>query len=80
MKNAMFAITCGALLVVPGCHTFDGVGRDISALGRGVSHVANEVREEVFVADADSTRVARAGEPCDPGAGELAGGNGLPRC
>ena len=62
-----------------GCYTVDGVGQDIEAVGRGVSHVAAEVREEVFTPDA-SVPVAEAGEPCDPSAGELAGGNGLPAC
>ena len=80
MKTAKIALAVAALLAVPGCNTFEGVGKDISSLGRGVSHVANETRDALFAPAPQHARVASAGEPCDPAAGELAGGTGLPRC
>ncbi|MBR9835007.1 MAG: entericidin A/B family lipoprotein [Alphaproteobacteria bacterium] len=79
MRRIAFAALLLAPVGLAGCYTVDGVGQDVSAAGRGISHVANEVREEVFEPD-PSVPVAEAGEPCDPAAGELAGGSGLPAC
>ncbi|MEM1036362.1 MAG: entericidin A/B family lipoprotein [Pseudomonadota bacterium] len=91
MRTALFALT--GLLILPACSTISGVGKDVSAVGRGISHVADEVREEVFVRDSDrryaETRYTNQSsvrptvvvkEPCDPSAGELRGGSGLPPC
>ncbi len=82
MRQVIFGLAVIGIAALPACSTFDGVGKDISAAGRGVSHVANEVREEVFTPRNYASRrpVARAGEPCDASAGELAGGSGLPPC
>lgn len=79
MKKYAFVALLAAPAALAGCYTVDGVGQDVSAAGRGISHVANEVREEVFETET-SVPVAEAGEPCDPAAGELAGGSGLPAC
>lgn len=74
-----YLYTClAAATLLPACATVEGVGKDISAVGRGVSHVATEVRDEVFSPQPRRT-VASAGQACDPNP-ELAGGNGLPPC
>ena len=81
MRRIILGLALAGTGSLSGCYTVDGVGQDIEAAGRGVSHVANEVREEVFTPeDGQPVPVAEAGEPCDPSAGELAGGNGLPAC
>lgn len=79
MKQAIFGCAMAGLIFLPACSTFEGVGKDISAVGKGVSHVANEVREEVFMPKPRYASV-EVGQPCDPSAGELDGGNGLPPC
>ena len=71
------------------CNTISGVGKDVSALGKGVTHMADEVGDEFFGASRRNTRtvyvqpqrrgVATAGQPCDPYSGELSGGS-LPPC
>ncbi|MDJ0920160.1 MAG: hypothetical protein QNI84_03470 [Henriciella sp.] len=70
------AIICGML---PACSTVDGVGRDIQAVGGGVSHLANEARDEMFGPRSSNRYRAEAGDACDPYGDELAGG-GLPPC
>lgn len=58
-----------------------GVGKDVTAAGKGVTHVAYEVRDEVFGKPGPKPRgYASAGAACDPNADELLGGNGLPPC
>jgi predicted small secreted protein len=73
------------------CNTVDGVGQDVSAVGKGVSHVAVEVKEEVFGPDKTSRRfadsgavrnrngTARAGRACDP-TGNAINDTALPPC
>jgi len=81
------------LIALTGCSTVAGVGKDVSAVGRGITHVAGEVRDEVFTGGDKpryvetryrSQSAARPSvivkEPCDPNAGELRGGSGLPPC
>ena len=79
MKCIALGAGLAAIMVLPACSTFEGFGKDISAVGRGVSHVANEVREEVFMPKQQYASVS-VGQACDPTAGELDGGNGLPPC
>lgn len=80
-RPILAACALGAILLMPACHTIEGVGRDIQAVGDGVSFVARDVNNEVFGGYGDwDEGVASAGEPCDPNAGELAGGSGLPPC
>lgn len=75
------ACALSALSALPACHTIEGAGRDIQAVGGGVSYVARDINNEVFGGYGSWERgVASAGEPCDPNAGELAGGGGLPPC
>ncbi|MEM1390767.1 MAG: entericidin A/B family lipoprotein [Pseudomonadota bacterium] len=82
-----------ALVVLPACSTVSGVGKDVSAVGRGISHVADEVRDEVFGRGNDPQYVEQrysdrssasasviVKDACDPAAGELQGGSGLPPC
>ncbi|MEL8055491.1 MAG: entericidin A/B family lipoprotein [Pseudomonadota bacterium] len=91
MRTTLFALT--GLLILPACSTISGIGKDVSAVGRGISHVADEVREEVFTRDSGPRYVENryttqssvrptvvVKEPCDPSAGELKGGSGLPPC
>lgn len=56
------------LALLTGCATVNGVGEDLSTLGRGISDVAEDVQEDI-----------QDGE-CDSAAGELAGGPDLPPC
>lgn len=86
-------ISSALLLTVPllaACNTVSGVGKDVSALGKGVTHMADEVSDEFFPAPRRNTvrtvyvqpqrrGVASAGQPCDPYSGELSGGS-LPPC
>ncbi len=80
MKQVLIGAVMASLLILPACSTFDGVGKDVSAAGRGLSHVANEVRDEVFNPEPAKRAVAKAGEPCDPNSKDLKGGSGLPAC
>ncbi len=36
-------LTCGCLLIA-GCHTVEGAGRDVQAIGGGVAETADETR------------------------------------
>ena len=68
-------------LVLAGCNTLAGVGQDVTAVGKGVTHVAYEVRDEVFGKPGPKPQAyASVGEACDPNPNELRGGNGLPAC
>ena len=82
-----------SLIALTGCSTVAGVGKDVSAVGRGLTHVAGEVRDEVFTGGEKPRYVetrytsqsevrpsVMVREPCDPNAGELRGGSGLPPC
>ncbi len=71
-------LSFAVLSTLGACSTVEGVGQDIQVLGKGVSHVANEVRDEMFASSPKPT--AKAGEPCDPYADTLAGGSDLPPC
>jgi len=86
----MTGLSALAVVSLGGCSTIAGVGKDISAVGGGVTHVANEVREEVFgpgvrtsqtryTSNSTSQPTVLVSKPCDPEA-ELAGGTGLPPC
>lgn len=68
-------------MMLASCNTVAGVGKDVTAVGKGVTHVAFEVRDEVFGKPGPKPRgYAYVGEACDPSADELQGGNGLPAC
>lgn len=74
------AALAGALMLT-GCNTVIGVGRDVQAVGSGISYVARDVNNEVFGGYGSwNEGIVTAGEPCDPAAGELRGGSGLPPC
>lgn len=60
-------LIAGAILV-SGCQTVQGVGEDLSTLGRGISDTAEEVQTDIQTSE------------CDSAAGELAGGPDLPPC
>lgn len=92
MTRALF-FSLIAVCALPACSTVAGVGKDVSALGKGITHVADEARDEVFMADAEPRYVetryqsARGGDPtvivrdaCDPHTKELRGGPDLPPC
>lgn len=92
MKAFGFAVLA-ALAVMGGCSTVAGMGKDVSALGRGLTHVSDEVRDEVFTrrdqpryveqrytSESDVRPSVIVKEPCDPNADELRGGSGLPPC
>jgi len=89
MRSVLIGLV--TLSVLPACSTVAGVGQDVSALGRGITHVADEVREEVFGSRSQpryvETRYQAEGEPtvivrqaCDPYATQLRGGPDLPPC
>jgi len=80
MKNFL-GIAAAASIVLTGCNTVAGVGKDVTAVGKGVTHVAFEVRDEVFGKPGPKPQgYASVGEACDPSGDELSGGNGLPAC
>ena len=80
-KKALIAAALASSVLITGCNTVAGVGKDVTAVGKGVSHVAYEVRDEVFGKPGPKpTAYAVAGEPCDPNPSELRGGSGLPPC
>jgi len=85
-------IACLAVLAafgfLAGCNTVNGLGKDVQAVGRGVSQASVYVERQVFAPAkspqagsgvAERSATVRAGEACDP-SGELAGGRGLPPC
>ena len=91
MRVAFISLT--VLIALPACSTVAGVGKDVSAAGRGLTHIADEVRDEVFRRGEQDHYVERryfdegavgstviVKEPCDPAADELRGGSGLPPC
>ena len=81
MMKGLIAITGLAGILLAGCNTVAGVGKDVTAVGKGVSHFAYEVRDEVFGKPGPKPRgYAYAGEPCDPSGSELSGGSALPPC
>lgn len=88
-----FLAVAALLTLLPACSTVAGVGKDVSAAGRGLTHVADEVRDEVFTdrrkpryVESRYPATSAAGQsvivkqPCDPNYNELRGGNGLPPC
>lgn len=80
MKKIIGMVATAGLMLA-GCNTVAGVGKDVTAVGKGVTHVAFEVRDEVFGKPGPKPRgYAYVGEACDPTADELRGGNGLPPC
>lgn len=80
-KKSLIGSILAASLVLAGCNTMAGVGKDVTAVGKGVTHVAYEVRDEVFGKPGPKPRAyASVGEACDPNADELMGGSGLPPC
>lgn len=46
MRKFILLAFAASSFLVTGCATVAGVGQDVQAFGRGVSHFANEVREE----------------------------------
>lgn len=77
------AVALSVFLLLPACHTVEGVGRDIQAVGGGIAYVARDTNNELFggYGQWDEPRgVAEVGEPCDATGGELYGGSGLPPC
>ena len=80
MRKLVFSAAAASFLLA-GCNTVAGVGKDVTAVGKGVSHVAYEVRDEVFGKPGPKPQAyASVGEACDPYPDELRGGNGLPPC
>ena len=93
MKTAIAAVL--ALPLLSACNTVAGVGKDVQAVGSGISSASTYVQREVFGAGPRRTDVASVnyiaatpqprqptvsvGRACDPN-GELAGGEGLPPC
>ncbi|MCI4645172.1 MAG: entericidin A/B family lipoprotein [Hyphomonadaceae bacterium] len=89
MTRAKYVIA--GLLTLPflaACNTVQGVGKDVQAVGQGVSNAANYVEREMFgpqTQRSDSARISyrtasiRVGPACDPET-ELAGGANLPAC
>jgi predicted small secreted protein len=80
-----------ALPALAGCNTVSGVGKDIQAVGRGVSGASASFERALFgtpqprppvakVSYVDARGQVIAGPACDPAAGELKGGGGLPPC
>lgn len=75
------ACILGAGMALTGCNTVIGAGRDVQAVGGGISHVAREVNNELLGGYGSwNEGVASAGEPCDPAGEELSGASGLPPC
>lgn len=70
-----------ALPLLGACNTIEGVGRDVQAVGSGVTSAAQYVEREFFGPQPREVRTAQVeiGEACDP-SGELSGGSGLPPC
>jgi len=56
-KLVILALAASSFLVT-GCATVAGVGQDVQSLGRGVSHFANEVREEFTGRDKHAARTS----------------------
>ena len=80
MRKLLISAAAASFLLA-GCNTVAGVGEDVTAVGKGVSHVAYEVRDEVFGKPRPKPQgFAAVGEACDPYPDELQGGNGLPPC
>ena len=93
MKTVIAILLCLPFLAA--CNTVTGVGRDVQAVGSGISTASGYVQREVFGVGQTRTQVAsvnyiaatpQPGQPtvsvgraCDPDA-ELAGGEGLPPC
>ena len=83
MKHSklIMGVSIAASFLLTGCNTLAGVGKDVTAVGNGVTHVAYEVRDEVFGKPGPKPQAyASAGEACDPNPNELRGGAGLPPC
>lgn len=83
MRHSIHIMGAGvaASFLLAGCNTFAGVGKDVTAVGNGVTHIAYEVRDEVFGKPGPKPRAyAEVGEACDPNPGELLGASGLPSC
>lgn len=80
-KKCLIGGVLAASVALTGCNTMAGVGKDVTAVGKGVTHVAYEVRDEVFGKPGPQPRgYASVGEACDPNPDELRGGSGLPAC
>ena len=80
-SKLLMSVPIAASFLLAGCNTLAGVGQDVTAVGKGVTHVAYEVRDEVFGKPGPKPQAyATAGEPCDPNPSELRGGAGLPPC
>jgi predicted small secreted protein len=44
MRKIVVLAAAAAALLVAGCNTVEGVGRDVSAAGRAVSHTASDAK------------------------------------
>ncbi|MFN7056167.1 hypothetical protein [Hyphomonas sp.] len=79
--SMMMPLAAGGAFLLTGCHTVEGVGRDIQAVGTGIAYVARDTNDQLFGGYGGSPQgTAEVGEPCDALGDELAGGSGLPPC
>lgn len=80
MKKVLGLVAVTALLLA-GCNTISGAGQDLTAVGKGVSHVAGEVRDEIFGKPGPKpTGFTSVGQACDPSPGTNSSASGLPPC
>lgn len=42
---ATFALVCGGVVVMSGCNTTEGVGKDIKATGKGIENAADKAND-----------------------------------
>ena len=93
MKTGQLTIVAGLAIcaaTLAGCNTVAGLGRDMQAAGRGISHAADATQANASTGSstADMAGNARKRYPqpgansqldCDPDA-DLVGGSGKPPC
>ena len=75
-KFSVPAVLAAALLLT-GCNTVAGIGKDLQAGGQALSEASDEVAGSFENASDNS---AASGEACDPVGPELKGSNGQRRC
>ncbi len=76
-----------ALPFLAACNTVQGVGKDVRAVGNGITGASSYVQRNVFGSEPQPTQTTyipaqpavSVGQACDPN-GELSGGEGLPPC
>lgn len=47
MKKILVTFTCLSILVLSGCNTFKGVGKDVQAGGSGISNAATSTQSKM---------------------------------